>query len=673
MTAKTFAGTSADADELWVNDVYGDSAPWRVSVPLGVEGGNKVVQIVLATRDWIIYTANNGSSTANPSTDPRIIYLTSWGNGASNYALSPSSTVATAASPALGSCFSIWNSRCATLFSPDFAWIAVREFVESQTQPSVRVFSVSSRALVSSGNAINPPLAPFDPVLPNGVVEMWWSWDSLYLFFTCRPQATPNQLHLYLFKPSEAGAQALRISPDVNDFGGIDGPVLITRAGFVVFSVLQVRDGNAPALFAYDFRGASGTLRRLNPPLVAGAAAISAVKVLPALDSSSPYVTFLAQTESQFTNLWSFSLTASNAVAVKLNPAMQGAGPTAATPVKYVADPVDRNARSYVVFQAAAPSTAINLYCAQVGSETAAVRISPDLSNVLVNPNQISYVYRPPLGDSNDPLIFFAGIVAGQTTPFYYVARCMSGASTQLSRNTAQPSVGGLLGALKISPDRRWVAFTSQTALPASFASSLFVMPSDGSELPFLANDASGAQTVESNYDFSLNSQTLLSVRTDSSGATSTRLYSTALRLPLGASVDLTPANPDFPVTNPLGNAGAPLTTSSLAQFLAFQDLSVVYAMAYPGTNGSSPEGIYAVSVHGGDTVLVSWNTTSFPRLFAKQGQWLRMTTRRQIVFFGDGDGQGGADMYVNMASASTIWGVWLCGVIVCILGMALL
>ncbi len=81
----------------------------KVSVELGADGSNKEVKVLVYTHDYIIYTANNGSSTATPSTDRRLIFMTNW-NGDKNWDLSVHGTLATAASPASPPCaFQYWG------------------------------------------------------------------------------------------------------------------------------------------------------------------------------------------------------------------------------------------------------------------------------------------------------------------------------------------------------------------------------------------------------------------------------------------------------------------------------------------------------------------------------------------------------------------------------------
>lgn len=74
-------------------------------------------------------------------------------------------------------------------FSPNMAWIAVRDFVEASTYRSLRLFNVDNKALINNGAAINAATT-------TGVEGVWFSRDSNRIFFSMRPTATPNELHL---------------------------------------------------------------------------------------------------------------------------------------------------------------------------------------------------------------------------------------------------------------------------------------------------------------------------------------------------------------------------------------------------------------------------------------------------------------------------------------------
>ncbi len=220
MTVPTQSGTPVtgppliprDANELWVNDVAGrpGGSPTKVrrraagvrlshclackvSVTLGAEGAclvlslslahsliraagaNKVLKLVSVSQNWIIYTANNGSSTATPSTDARnsmwwrwrrlwhcvshhfgdAVFMTNW-QGTQTFQLNPTTTLAVGGTSDITCNWqnNFWGSDCMTLFSPNYNYIAVRDFVDSLSGPSLRIFNVGTGTLMNSGTVV---------------------------------------------------------------------------------------------------------------------------------------------------------------------------------------------------------------------------------------------------------------------------------------------------------------------------------------------------------------------------------------------------------------------------------------------------------------------------------------------------------------------------------------
>ncbi len=122
------------------------------------------------------------------------------------------------------------------------------------------------------------------------------------------------------------------------------------------------------------------------------------------------------------------------------------------------------------------------------------------------------------------------------------------------------------------------------------------------------------------------------------------------MQAPLAAAnaINLTPAYPNFPNGDPLSLIG---TRSPTYNNNGFQ-----YQMRWPNAilpvgNTTSPVAVYAISENGGNTVRLSWNSSS-PVLVNPQSA--RASFR--VFFYGDSVGTGlGGDAYVNYALASSV------------------
>ncbi len=250
----------------------------------------------------------------------------------------------------------------------------------------------------------------------------------------------------------------------------------------------------------------------------------------------------------------------------------------------------------------------------------------------------------------------------------YYVANCGTGAVVTLSRATAAPQSATSLGTLDISPDNKWVAFTSRAA--SATAIDVFALPADGSVDPVIAIPAVGATQVTpmflpspplltcpplfqsvGGYKFTRDSRYLGVARTDTDPTnTRTAFFDAPMSSPISSTkaINLTPAYPNFPNGDPLALVGFPGQT--------FGDNGYYYTMLWPAavninTTLASPPSVYAISENGGDTVRLSWNST-LPALVNPQpaSQSFRM------FFFGDVAGTGlGGEAYVNQALASSL------------------
>jgi hypothetical protein len=683
MTVPTQAGTPItgppliprDANELWVNNVPGNGGnpPWKISTSVGPEGANKVVRVVSVTQNWIIYTANNGSSAAFPSTDPRNVFMTNW-QGTQTFQLNPASTVARSDTTPLSCPWKndFWNPQCSTLYSPNYNFVAVRDFADNVNFPTLRIFSVSSGQLLNGGSAINVPVA----VGSAGVTSVWWSWDSTKVFWSSAPGSNPLQNHLYMWDVTVGTGSATQITPTVADGGGFFGSVHITQnPPMIVFQVAQATSTSTTMLYAYNFAGgSSAVLRTINPAVTGpGTFQISNIIVLPSVQASNPYVTFVATVTNIQSNIYSYQLLSANAALTptQISPTLVANGviPQVAQPQSYITNQGNAandcyigncngaTGRAYVVAAANGVSATVPTgYCIpqDATSNAGAVTITP---TGVAGPLFFAQfnTYTPAL-NSSGPFVYSAVQPTAPPTPGqYYVSNCGTGAIIQLSRTAASPQASTTLGTLVLSPDRKWAAFTSNSN--NANLNDIYALPADGSTDPVNVIPALGStQRVTGTYSFTTDSKYLTVVRADSAANNSrTTLFNAPMSAPLSSTkvLNLTPAYTNFPNGDPLGGLSF-FGTAALGQ--TYANNGFWYTMQWPNAvninNVTSPTAVYTISENGGNTVRLSWNTTT-PILRTPQAA----TASFRVFFFGDtGTVAGlGGDAYVNAAFASSL------------------
>jgi hypothetical protein len=90
--------------------------------------------------------------------------------------------------------------------------------------------------------------------------------------------------------------------------------------------------------------------------------------------------------------------------------------------------------------------------------------------------------YTPAL-NSSGPFVYTSVQPSAAPAPSqYYVSNCGTGAIVQLSRAGASPQSATVLGTLLLSPDNKWVAFTSNAN--NALLNDIFALPADGSTDP---------------------------------------------------------------------------------------------------------------------------------------------------------------------------------------------
>jgi hypothetical protein len=254
--------------------------------------------------------------------------MTNW-QGTQTFQLNPASTVARSTTAPLSCPWQndFWNPQCSTLYSPNYNYVAVNDFVDSVNFPTLRIFSISSGQLLNSGMRAaargivlrSPFCLHFDRQRNQPASRIHWQWCHVsvvvvgfdqgarfslcwahavlkipgivwQVFWASNPGSNPLQTHLYMWDVTTASGTAVQITPTVTDGGGLVGvsffavgrsaihahprcvckSVHITQnPPMIVFQVGQATSSSTTALYAYNFEGGSNAvLRTLNPAVI---------------------------------------------------------------------------------------------------------------------------------------------------------------------------------------------------------------------------------------------------------------------------------------------------------------------------------------------------------------------------------------------------------------------